>query len=332
MGASAACTVLVAGASGVLAAGVPITEANAEQKAAAQARYEAGTRLFGAGRYEAALKEFRASYDTVASPNAHLMIARSLAETGDAVRAYNELSVVEKEAKVSEKYAPTLDQSATFRAELLKKVAIVVVSVTGGSGATTARVAGKDVALGEQFAVPPGQTEVVVTVDGKDEKRQHAALAAGEIHPFRFEIESAIPEPVPTADDHADHPHTESTGSRTGYWVGAGVFGAVAVGGFVLAGVEWTKASADFKDLKTYCQDASSHCNDAKPSGGYKTRKDSITKERTLTIAGDVGGGIAAAAAVTFLVVGLTRPKHTTSDSAVDWHVGPTAVEVVGRF
>src|SRR5258708_21299079 len=56
----------------------------------AQKVYLQGTAHYKAGRLLEALAAFRASYDMVASPNSHLMIARTLRDKGAIAQAYAE--------------------------------------------------------------------------------------------------------------------------------------------------------------------------------------------------------------------------------------------------
>src|SRR5688572_1019616 len=77
------------------AAGVSPLTASAQERRKAQARYEEGAKLFEAKRFPEALKAFQESYDIVASPNSHLMIARSLRDSGKLVAAYEEFGRVE---------------------------------------------------------------------------------------------------------------------------------------------------------------------------------------------------------------------------------------------
>src|SRR4051812_48863807 len=76
-----------------------------EQKAGAQKTFDAGSRLYDAHRYDEALTAFRASYQILASPNSHLMVARALRDLGRNVEAYAEYDSVAREAAAKgEKY------------------------------------------------------------------------------------------------------------------------------------------------------------------------------------------------------------------------------------
>src|SRR4030095_6450156 len=84
---------------GAAAGGVLPADASEQQKRSAQSAYKDGAGFLDEGDLERALEAYRRSYDTVASPNSHLMIARVLVLRGDLVAGYLELERVEDEAK-----------------------------------------------------------------------------------------------------------------------------------------------------------------------------------------------------------------------------------------
>ncbi len=324
---------VVLASSSALGAGVPIDAATPDQKKAAQTRYEQGAKAFAANKFGEALTEFQASYDTVASPNAHFMMARALNESGDPAKAYNELVVVEREAKVSDKYATTLEQSAALRADLSKKVGLVVVDVTGASGNVAATVGGAVVTPGQSFAVAPGPVEVVVTLDGKPLKRESVTVAAGETHPVSIDA-GALRPVAPTAPETPEPQPASHGGGRTGYWVAAGVLGAVAVGGFVMGAVEGAGAKSAFNDLEAKCPKASNGSHPCPTGFDAKPLVDSGTQKQTLANVGWAIGAVGAAGAVTVAIIGATRKGSSTSSTSaqVDLSVSPQSIGLLGRF
>src|SRR4051794_40427151 len=83
------------------AANAPFAASNtkaAKTLEVAQKVYLQGTDHYRAGRLLEALAAFRASYDMVASPNSHIMIARTLRDKGDIAHAYAEYDRVVVEA------------------------------------------------------------------------------------------------------------------------------------------------------------------------------------------------------------------------------------------
>src|SRR4051795_6654334 len=72
------------------AGGVEPTVATELQKTDAQKRFDRGRELSSAQNFQAALVEFRASFDIVASPNTHFAMARTLVSLGQLADAYIE--------------------------------------------------------------------------------------------------------------------------------------------------------------------------------------------------------------------------------------------------
>src|SRR5262249_40691806 len=102
-----------------------------EQKAGAQKTFDAGSKLYDAHRYEEALAAFRASYQILASPNSHLMVARAMRELGKNVDAYLEYDAVAKEAAAKGERYESAGTAAKEEAEELKaKIAFLTVKVS----------------------------------------------------------------------------------------------------------------------------------------------------------------------------------------------------------
>jgi hypothetical protein len=114
-----------------LAAGVPVSEATAEQKAGASDAYKRGRSAYDQGLFDDALAAFQESYDTVASPNAHLMIATTLIQLGRKGEAYEALDAViaeaEQAAAADPKYSKTADGARTKQQEIAGDVGTITV-------------------------------------------------------------------------------------------------------------------------------------------------------------------------------------------------------------
>jgi len=113
--------------------GAPTSDASADAKETAQKVYAQAVDHYRAGRLLEALAAFRASYDIVASPNSHLMIARAMRDHGDIVEAYAEYGrlIVEAEtaAEHDPKYAATAQASRAERAKLRARLTMVTIQV-----------------------------------------------------------------------------------------------------------------------------------------------------------------------------------------------------------
>src|SRR5262245_29068242 len=88
-----------------------LESASDEAKAKASAHYTQGMASYQAGDTAAALAEFELSYQTVRSPNSHLMVAKSLIDLGRYAEAHRALDETLAEATEAEardpKYAQT---------------------------------------------------------------------------------------------------------------------------------------------------------------------------------------------------------------------------------
>src|SRR5262245_9151637 len=94
----ALCVALVSAfAAQAWAEGVKPEQANEQQKQSARASFTTAMEAYNDKRFEEALEGFRRSYDTVASPNSHLMVARTLRSMGRTAEAYEEFRAVAEE-------------------------------------------------------------------------------------------------------------------------------------------------------------------------------------------------------------------------------------------
>lgn len=238
--------------------GKPIAEATPADEAAARDAYIAAKSHYDAGRLEPALAGFEKSYDIVASPNSHLMVARVLDELGRHVEAFEEMRATMREAEAASrlgpelaaKYKKTLDTSTALTAELRQKVGFVIIELEGAAAlpdGATISVRGKpirDIAM--SLIVEPGPVEVVLeTPQGRREVT--ANVAPGGEARVRLEVPTAAPAPAPEPRRAGD----ESTVSVPE----ALAFTAAGLGaaGFIVFGVFGGLTVAAFDDLEESC-------------------------------------------------------------------------------
>ncbi len=141
--------------------------ATAEQKQQATQHFERGLAAFDQARYEEALSAFRDSFAVVASPNARLMIARSLVGLGRRAEAYDELQITAADAASASFQDPKYDQTAkAARAELQeleKGLALLEVRVSGAGPEDELFVGGRSIpraSWDKPIAVDPGLVRV----------------------------------------------------------------------------------------------------------------------------------------------------------------------------
>ena len=103
------------------------------QREQAQARFARGKEFIAKKDFDAALAEFRASHEIVASPNTRLEIARCLRAAGKLVAAYAELGRTAVEAKEllaqDNRYQRAYDTATTERSEIEPQLGFVTLTI-----------------------------------------------------------------------------------------------------------------------------------------------------------------------------------------------------------
>lgn len=318
----------------------PLT-ATPQEKKQAQAQYEEGTKAFEGRRFADALKAFQGSYDVVASPNSHLMMARSMRELGQLAAAYDELERTEQEAKQlsqsdAAKYGPTIDKAVADREALRKRVALVTVRVRGEG--VSVSVGGRAVAgdrVGRPMAVMPGPFEIAgSTADGRRVAKSATATAGGTLEieidlsqPAAAPTPTPVPAPAPApAPGPAPDAPAKGKGSLLPY---ALIAGGVGVAGLGLGTAFGLMHLSTYSDIEDKCPQARRPCNDL---------QDDIDKgksQQTIANVGFVVGGVGLGIGAALLVLDLSRggskeAKEGAATPAIS--VGYRTVEVTGRF
>lgn len=230
------------------AKGAAVDQATDEQKERATRHFQDGMALFDEFKYGEALASFRASYEAVASPNSHLLVARSLARLERWAESYEEYTLVMEEAKrLGEDYDAALS-SATEERELVRpKVSLLKLSLVDAPPKTQVRIGSRVLAssrLDKPVAVNPGELQVMArTPDGREVSQPVTAEAGGSAN-----VELLVP-PEKDDDDGDDAKpgvDTRSEGSKQRRDLSY-IAGAVGVGGLLTYTVI-TVASIDSLD------------------------------------------------------------------------------------
>lgn len=325
----AALAAALVGHAGVASArGASVDEATSEQSTEASDKYRAGTEAFETGKLGEALALFEKSYDVVASPNSHLMIARTLSKMNRYAEAYSaiEATIAEADAAASksDKYKKTAQMARVERDELTKKVGFVVVSLPSTLTVGSETVKSPDMG---RVVVPPGKNEVVLRLPGGEETRATVEVSAGDVKRVDLGI------PVARASEPAPAPAPECPPSRTVHDSGgidqrtlAYVAGGVGVVGLATFGVFGLLNNRKYDDLEARCP------------GGVCPREaseDAETGRQYQTIA-NVGLGAGALGLVTGAVLFLTAPSRKTEAAFVSpttrLAVGAGSVSFQGKF
>jgi hypothetical protein len=256
--------------------GASVEAATKKQKADAKKKYDEGKQAFDEKRFDVALERFRESYEALASPNSHLMIARALAELGRKGEAYEEYrSVVEEatEANDPEKYGKTLESAESESAALRGGLALVTIKLDA-----TVTANGRDLRpeqLGKPIAIQPGSAELVLkSPSGTLVTQRVDAPAGGEVAvsltpPFP----SGPPPPAPTCPPPPAPPPPAPSGinQRTLALVSGGI-GLVGLGAFTAFGL---LNNAQYGDLEQSCSPngvcPASAASDAETGRTYQT-------------------------------------------------------------
>lgn len=317
-----------------LAAGASLQSATSAQKKTAGERFGAGMKAFDANHYDDALKAFRDSYNSVASPNSHLMIARTLSRMGRLGEAYEAYDKTEQEAaaaaKVDKKYEKAEKSATNERDALRPRIAMLTVQVSGAGSGATLTVAGRKIDQADwahPVAVDPGSVTVSLqTADGKTTQKQVTATAGGTP---TVQIAPAAPTAAPTTTTSSGGKAEASTSGidkRTLAYIAGGVGAA----GLVTFGVFGILDNSKYNSLKNDCPNNS--CPASK-----KSAADTGRTFQTVANVGLVVGivGLAGGATLYFL---STRDKNGKADTArtdrpgVDVGLGFDSVKVRGSF
>jgi hypothetical protein len=294
----------------------PAPEA-AAAAAGAEERFYEGQKLYAAGQFEEALKEIRASYAVVPSPNSHLYIARCLRQLGRVAEAYDEYAQVIVEAAdrggdAKGRYAPTQKAAAEERAALKNRVASVAIVVPADVPNATVRIGEDPVAasrLGQPVTVAAGAVSVRAEAPGRKPFEWSGDVPAGEsrrVEVSLLPMEGAVVGPDQPPSEGGTVVPKRKLPLRPLAFVSAGV----GVVGLALWGILGTAASSRYDDLEVEC-------------GGRRCgpdQQDSVDAGRTESTVSTVGlvvGVAGLAGAVVLWIVGAPDEappaKATTS-------------------
>jgi hypothetical protein len=180
----------------------------------AQARFDRGKVLQAKGQHDAALDELAASLALFDSPNARLLLARSLIALGRLDEAYVELGRAERVAADlatrARRYASTRAAAAQERRELEPRIARVRLEVRSSSAGVA--LSGMELqldghvvpvdALGLELSAMPGAHRLEARAERHEVGRLDLTLAAGELHVVSLVLPyvvSAAPSPAAVA-------------------------------------------------------------------------------------------------------------------------------------
>jgi len=258
----------------------------------ARESYARGQQLFRQGDFVGAQTSFEAAYEAVPNPIVLLSIAECQVRSEQFAWA-----VVSLERYLAERpSAPDRAQVEAQIAKLREKPGYVnVISKPLGAAVIVDGVdSGKTTPV--ELPLASGDHVLFVELEGYRRGEVPVAVAIGSRQTVEVTLESSsnVDEPVAVAPEPVAPEAPPPARNRTALWVAAGLTGAGVVGGVILGGLA-LKSKSDF---------------DKNP-----TESEADRGER-LALFSDVGFGIAAAAAVTGLVLYLTEGDEPSEKTA----------------
>jgi hypothetical protein len=324
------------------AAGVAPNDATPAQKKQATDRFAAGKQALEAKNWEKATLELRASLEVVDSPNARLVLARTLRDSGNTGEAWAEYGlVIESATKLAAnepRYAQTSDAATSERAELEPKLAFVTVAVANASAGATLKVGGRAVPARDWIApvvVPAGAVDVVLSgADGKELARQTVSATVGQKTAVSLDAQPPPPPrpagkaPLDTDDkDKQDEVRNQavvvpppSSGSRLRPY--AYIAGGVGIAGFATFGIFGLMDKSTYGDLQNACPH-----NVCPP--GKQGEVDSGRTQQTVANVGLVVGAVGLAGGATLF---LLSPAKASASPSARLIVGPGYLGVGGSL
>lgn len=304
--------------------GVSINSASKEQKDEAMERYSAGVSSLEREDFDAAVKSFRESFETVASPNSRLMLGQALIKAGRLSDAYRELeatlALAKDLARGNDKYDKTVGSAEDAMKELRQKLAFVTVEPS-----TKVTFDGDDIPVSAWSVaqpVKPGKLAVRVEHDDGRKYDKELDLSAGETASVSAEVpttqsksavalvEKTEEAPPATASDSLDR-------STVG-WVSLGV----GVAGFGTFGLFTALNEISIGNAKASCNRGT--CPEEAVDDG-KTKGTNMG----LAVAGLVVG-VAGAGVGTYLL--LTGDSDKPAEPKTALVIGPASLSMRGSF
>jgi hypothetical protein len=316
------------------AAGVSVESATRQQTEEARAAYAAAKKSYDQNKLEEALLGFTRSYDIVASPNSHLMVARTQADLGRVVEAYHEANATvaeaEAAAKTSLKYSKTLQTARALVTELRQKVGLLTVTIAGGttvpasatltvedsnSSSASGRVIVSDVS--KPIVVAPGRVRVTLENDNGSASAEAEIAGGGEA---AVALDVPEPKPVPVPPPVPEEPVTPPVEPSNSVRIAAFAAGGVGVAGIVVFAALGALSIDRFDDLEDTCRAGS--C----PAGSEETIDDGKRFQ--------VGANIGLCIGIGGVIAAVTLFLYDADDTSTGVQVVPVpdGVGIGGRF
>jgi hypothetical protein len=325
------------------AAGSDPTTATPPQKQEAQDHFSKAHDLFERKQFSQALDEARASWGVVASPNARILMARCLRESGRLAEAYREYSATIDDANAlatkEARYADTAKAAKDERTAVEPAIAMLTVQVDYATDDTRVIVAGQPLARDAwSTAQPenPGTLDIVVEVGGKEVARQAPSVAAGDKKTVHFDAHLTPAAVAPAPLDKSDEPDLDKEAKAevaptppragNGLRTSAYVVGGVGAAGLLVFGIFGAMDDSTFSGLQNACLH-----NACPPS-----KSSDISTGKTQQLVANIGLGVGiagVAAGATLFVISLrAKSSASKSDATTSLVVSPSFIGLRGAL
>lgn len=306
----------------------------------AKEHFDSAQDLFDKKKYEAALVLFRQAYEESKSPNARLMVARTLLALGRLPEAHDELTATVAEAaakaEAEPKYAKARDAAAAELAPLEARVGKLVLTFATPSPNARVSVNGALVPedkLGVPMAVLPGTVEIVV--EGPTPSKRNETVTAGQTRTIVLGAPTGSAAPTGATSPSAT-PTTSAQPVTSGApdakppfgtvrAIGIGVTG-IGIAGLVLFGVSAVTADGKLAQLEKECGGV--RCTDPKYA-------DVVESGKTFDLLTNIGLGVGIAglaAGTAMIIFGGPKAAPAAGSAMIDITPSGASIRYRGSF
>jgi len=305
------------------------SEPSAADLESARELYREGKELRQKGDLRGALERFKAAHGYGQTPVTGLELGKTHLQLGELVEAREVLLSIARIKVASdetEKSAAARTEAAELAEQIRPRIPTLVVKVLGVKPDDPAQVVvdGANtpvVSLSSMRKINPGEHEVVVRADGREEKRS-VTLSESETKELEIEINDASPKLTGDAAAQGDGTAASAAGKRPLHvvtWIGLGV----GVAGIALGSVTGIMALGKAGAVTDACQGLS--C----PPSARTDVEDGRVAANVSTVAFALGAAGLATAAVGYFFL---TPSKSARVAGVRLAVTPAWAGIHGRF
>ena len=298
--------------------------------ATAESKFNAGLRLFKAGKMADALPVFRDVADGNGSPNARLYVGHCLQQLGKYVEAHKAFTAVVKQTtqRGDTKYEPTREAALAQLGLLEPRVAKIVVSLADIPSGLAVKLDGtplEEKDLGSPIVVEPGAHKIEGSATDMAPVSRDLNVEAGESKTTILAFKKAEPSPAPVALGPGA-PTSEASPSKSNpLRTTAFVAGGVGVAGLTVFTISGLMAKSTFNRMSDQC--GTTGCSAPADLEEIDKGKSQQTIANVGLVVGLVG---LSAGAVLFLVSGKKNPDAPAV--AITGLPGGGALSYSGKF